>query len=415
MHDATTMREVAGVTAAAAAGRRYVLVFLGALGAALALVVGLNLLLGTRAEGSPGAVTSAAAWQRATRGVTYPPPITANRPFKILRLIDRLPELNGIVFGASSSMGMTADAFPGEITVYNFAQTANPLHATIPEAEYALAHFGGRVKWYFIAIDWAVGMPSQPGTPGAIALTREAALAAAARPPESLAGRLREALSWPRVRNLGVLAADALRSGDPLRALRDAFFAESSADYRCPDGTPARDYDTINRGICAGFRYDGSATFADGKPVEAARGRELARAGAALSSRYSRALAPHGGEPNPALLARLAALANRARASGARVILFMPPLIPGLERELAASAHAGPAVRRVKSAFAGWAAAAGIVVIDAGASERYGCASGEFLDEHHAYPPCYRKVLEAFWRAWAAGTVRPGLWRPGDS
>src|SRR5688572_12618172 len=90
--------------------RRYVAVMLGVLGTLMGFVLAFNLMLGERALGSPETVKAASDWQESTRGVTYPPPITVNRPFKILRLHDRLPEVNGVVFGASSSMGLTADA-----------------------------------------------------------------------------------------------------------------------------------------------------------------------------------------------------------------------------------------------------------------------------------------------------------------
>ncbi|HKA44175.1 MAG TPA: hypothetical protein VKF40_19485 [Burkholderiales bacterium] len=388
---------------------------LGVLIALIGLVLAFNLLLGERAMGSPGIVKAASDWQQATHGVTYPPPMTINRPFKILRLHDRLPEVNGVVFGASSAMGLTAGVFPESIRIYNFAQTGNPLQAAIPEAEYVVRNYSAHVRWLFIPIDWALGMLYAPGEPGAIDLSPRAALAPAALAHVSLATSLQDALSWPRVRNLGTLLLGVWRSGDRIQAFRQTFFEIASADYRCPDGTLARDFDTINRGICAGFRFDGSATFTDGKPVDATRGVQLARAAAAPSSKYSRALAITGGEPNPALLARLAALSAESSRKGGRLVLFLPPLIPGLERELAGSVHSGPAVRRTKAVLREWAVRTGLVVIDAGASERFGCSAGEFLDEHHAYPECYRKVLARFWGEHAVGTIRPGLWPSPDA
>ena len=66
-----------------------------------------------------------------------------------------------------------------------------------------------RVRWLFVAVDWVVGMPYLPGEPGTMSLTPEAALAPSALPHASLATRLKDALSWPRVRNLGVLVATA--------------------------------------------------------------------------------------------------------------------------------------------------------------------------------------------------------------
>src|SRR5512134_3040498 len=87
--------------------RRYLALLLGLLALALALVLGLNLLLAERSLGGPDALQEARAWQGRTRGVTYAPPLTRSRPFKILRLQDRLPEINAMVLGSSSVMGVT--------------------------------------------------------------------------------------------------------------------------------------------------------------------------------------------------------------------------------------------------------------------------------------------------------------------
>jgi hypothetical protein len=395
------------------ASRLYNAVLLGALGLMLTVVVGLNLLLGERAVGTPELVKAASDWQHATGGVTYAPPITANRPFKALRLADRLPQINGVVLGASTSMGLTADAFPSGIRIYNFAQTANPLHATIGEAEYIVHHYADRVKWIFLALDWSVGMLYLPGKPSTLDLSPAAAVSRQALPHVSLLQKLADAISWPRVKNLWSIARLAWRSPEGFGAVKRALFDASSMDYRCPDGTPARDFDTINRGMCVGFRRDGSATFADGRPVDPARVDELVRAGAAPGSRYSQPIAQSGGKINPALLDGLARLSREFSVEGGRLVLFAPPLIPGLERALTESAHAGDSVRRTKAALDEWAKREGLIIIDAGASERFGCTATEFLDEHHAYPACYRKVFGAFWKRHASDKpIPPGLWPP---
>jgi len=402
-----------GNAAEIAASRRFNAVLLIGLGAMLAIVVGLNLLLGERAIGTPETVKAASEWQQTTRGITYPPPMTANRPFKSLRLADRLPEINGVVLGASTAMGLTADAFPTDVRVYNFAQTANPLHSTIGEAEYIVRHHADRVKWLFLALDWSVGMLSLPGGPVAIDLSPAAALSRQALPQVSFLQKLRDAISWPRVKNLWSIARGAWRSPEGLSAFTDALFEASSADYRCPDDTPARDFDTINRGKCVGFRDDGSATFADGQPVDPARVEQLVRAGAAPGSRYSQPIAAGNGKINPALLDGLAKLSTELRAKGGRLILFAPPLIPGLERALGESAHAGGSVKRTKAALDEWAKREGLIIIDAGASEDYGCTAPEFLDEHHAYPACFRKVMREFFaRLSSKAPLEPGLWSP---
>ncbi len=398
-----------------AASRRFNAVLLIGLGAMLSSVVGLNLLLVERAIGTPEMVKAASEWQQTTRGITYPPPITANRPFKSLRLADRLREINGVVLGASTAMGLTADALPSDVRVYNFAQTANPLHLTIGEAEHIVRHHADRVKWMFLALDWSLGMLYLPGKPVAIDLSPAAALSRDALPRVSLLQKIQDAISWPRVRNLWSIARGAWRAPDGLSAFTSVFFEPSSADYRCPDGTPARDFDTINRGMCVGFRDDGSATFADGQPVDPARVEQLVRAGAAPGSRYSQPIAAGDGKINPALLDGLAKLSAELSAKGGKLVLFAPPLIPGLERALGESVHAGDSVKRTKAALDEWAKREGLFIIDAGASERYGCTAPEFLDEHHAYPACFRKIMRGFFARLNSGTpLAPGLWSPAD-
>ncbi|MBY0265033.1 MAG: hypothetical protein K2W84_01385, partial [Burkholderiales bacterium] len=77
----------------------------------------------------------ASEWQQQTGGVTYPPPISNNQAFKILRLADRLPEIDAVVFGSSTMLTVGAEVFPPGWRLYNFAQTGNPLLNVIGETE----------------------------------------------------------------------------------------------------------------------------------------------------------------------------------------------------------------------------------------------------------------------------------------
>ena len=70
--------------------RRYVMLFAVACLAILLPVLVLNYLLGLRSLGGVAVVLEASRWQQETRGVTYAPPLSANRPFKSARLFDRL-------------------------------------------------------------------------------------------------------------------------------------------------------------------------------------------------------------------------------------------------------------------------------------------------------------------------------------
>jgi hypothetical protein len=353
----------------------------------------------------------ASAWQQRTRGVTYAPPISYNRPFKTLRLNDRLPEIDALVFGSSTAMGVRENHFPPHYRLYNFAQSGNPLPSVIGEAEYVVEAWGDRIRLLVIPLDWALGFIYAAGPPVAADLSRAAVARQRAAGGFDWAAQAKDALSLPRLKELVAALRGALRAPEPVAALRRLLLEPGGEDYACPDGTPARDFDTLFRGLCVGFRHDGSATFADQKRIEPRQAPAVLAAAAASASQYAQALKSRAGEPDAALLARLEALAARVAAGGGRVLYFLPPLLPGLERELMRAPHSAAALARTKSALEAWARAARVAVIDAGASERYGCTAAEFIDAHHALPSCYEKLFARFWRDEGAGTATAGGYR----
>ena len=384
----------------------YVWIFVAVSAAALLPVVGLNFMLGMRSLGGGDVAVRASAWQEATRGVTYSPPLSNSRPFKSARLFDRLPEINAVVFGSSSAMGITQSMFPPGIAAYNFAQTGNRLLTVISEAEFLQRRQPG-VKWLVIPLDWALGFLYEPGTPGPENLAPPASGTPAPGAEVPLARRLADAVSLPRVKNLLGILAQIARAPAPAHAFREMFLQDESDEYRCADGTPARDYDTIFRGTCTGFRYDGSATFANLEPVPVRRAGALIASAVVPSSKYSMALTQSGGVPNPVILERLAVLAQEMKTRHGGALFFLPPLLPGLERALLDSPHTRGPLMRTKQELEQWARAHGLVIIDAGQSERYGCVAPEFVDEHHALPACYARIFSRFWR----DRPGPGLWR----
>lgn len=380
-----------------AEARRYLAIVLALCAGFLVPVTALNLRLAL-ASLSADKTWLASQWQQARRGVTYAPPIGHNRAFKTLRLHDRLADANALVFGSSTAMGIRARALPPPLVAYNFAQSGNSLLAVTGEAEYVVRHWGERIRYLLIPLDWALGFVFERGEPPPTDLSLASVPRAGSVRELALAVQLREALSWPRVKELFSILLGIARAPDRARAFREIFFEPAGAEYRCPDGTPARDFDVLFRGLCVGFRYDGSATFADQKRLSA---RELpARLAAAVSatSQYSRALRANGAEPSPELLERLAALARAVEARGGAVLFFLPPLAPGLEAGLERAPHSGPALARAKAALARWAEREGLVLLDAGASERFGCEPSEFVDPHHALPECYEKVFARSFR-----------------
>jgi hypothetical protein len=390
------------------AHRRYVLIFAAACALVLLPVLVLNFLLGMRSLGGGDVVMEASRWQQATHGVTYAPPLSANRPFKSARLFDRLPGINGIVFGSSTMMGITGAMFPAGTVIYNFSQTGNELPLALGEAEYMQRHHAGALKLAVLPLDWALGFLYRPlGAPGQVTVAPPTANAPAARSNVPLTQQLQDALSLPRVNNLLGIVAGIARAPAPAAAFRAMFLQNAGDDYRCADGTPAKDFDTIFRGTCTGFRYDGSATFANVEPVTARRVGALIASALVPSSKYAVDLIKSAGVTQPQLFERLTQLASDMRHSGGRLLLILPPLLPGMERAFLDSPQLGPLLARTKQDLARWAQGNGVVIIDAGQSERYGCTAAEFVDEHHASYLCYARIFARFWNAGGDSTKLP--------
>ena len=375
--------------------RAYTAWVIGGCLALLAPVVVLNLLLLAN-DYRHDKNRLASRWQQESGGVTYAPPISNNRAFKTLRLADRLPEINTLIFGSSTAMSITADMLPPGLSAYNFAQSGNSLRNVIGESQFVVQHFGDRVRWLVIPLDWSLGFVYQSGTPPLADLSAAQVASPAAL---SLAARLREALSLPRITTLGVVLRGIARAEDHSAAAHRMFTEPAGAPYRCADGTMARDYDLTFRGLCVGFRADGSATFADQKRVTEAAAQSVVAQAASASSQYATALAGKAGQPDAELLGHLAALLRQARARDIHVVFFLPPLIPGLDARLLASAHSGEKLRLTKTVLNAWAAQQQVPLFDAGPAERHGCIATEFIDAHHALPACYRKITAQLFAA----------------
>lgn len=380
--------------------KHYVLVMAVCFAATLLPILALNLQLGSLTLGNADKVREASAWQQATHGVTYAPTLSDTTLFKVLRLHDRLPEINGVVLGSSTSMGITAAAFPPFMQMYNFAQTGHGLASSIGEAEWLMAH-KDNVKYLLIPLDWSIGFLYDAGKPSSTDLDAIVSQPTAQTQQISLMERVRDALSYPRIVTLFGTFRVILKSDDRLAAFHENFLQAASNDYRCPDGVPAKDFDIIFRGTCTGFRFDGSATFANSDRVKDAR--PLILSATTSGSQYVTSLIRRQGEPNPDVLRHLSALARQAEAKGGKLLLFLPPLLPGLEAAFFQHPKLSVALSLTKSRLAAWAAQENMVILDAGQSERYGCASSEFLDEHHATSSCYDKMLSEFWKTHVTG------------
>lgn len=377
--------------------KRYLLWLLFLCCITLLPTIALNCVL-LKNEGDIRAMSFAASdWQRDSHGITFSPTLGNNNLFKILRLNDRLPEIDTVIFGSSTGMPIDSSMMPPEWRLYNFTQSGSPLTASIAQAEYLVQH-APQVRHYIIALDWSLGFVYQPGDIGVADLSppkRDQAATKSETP--GFWATLNEAVSYSRMSKLWKVLGNIAKSPQPSKAFREHFLQIGSDEYLCPDGqAKGKDFGIHNRGSCNGFRYDGSATYSDYGRIENAK--RLIIAAQASSSKYARALQHTRGAIDHGLFDRLATLNQTIAANGGKLILYMPPLMPGLEAAFLQHPQYSVYLQRTKQELNSWAANNGGIVIDFGQSEKFGCTPGEFLDEHHADPACYRKIFRDFWQ-----------------
>lgn len=374
--------------------RRYSVALLIAALLTLLPVLLLNLQLGRYTLDDGNKARLAAEWQRQTHGIAYLPTTGGDALFKLERLNDELPHINGVIFGASTAETITAEMFPAPLKLYNYAQHGHELHEAIAEAE-ALLDQQPQLRWLVMPLDWSVGF---------VYATRAVTSANMARPdfghlttaPVSLQQRVLEAMSYPRIASLARILRDVVRAPDTSGAFRQYFLQPASDAYLCADGHWARDFDTLNRGRCAGLFADGSANFADSDLV--GNTAPLIANALVASSKYAGNVSGTRGEPNAELLRRIAQLARRVEQRGGAMILFMPPLLTGMDRAFLQHPEYGTYLRHTKQVLTDWAKHENLVILDAGQSEHFACPPSEFIDQHHALPPCYRKIWADYWQ-----------------
>jgi len=377
--------------------KRYLLWLLFLCCITLLPAVALNLLL-LQHEGDVASMSFAASdWQHETHGITYTPTLGANGMFKTLRLNDRLTGTDTVVFGSSTGMPIDNSMMPPGWRLYNFTQSGSPLSASIAQAEYLSSH-APQIKHYIIALDWSLDFVYQAAAIPAVDLSRpERNAVFAQKDSPSLLALLREAISYPRMAKLWDVLGHIARSPQPRKTFREYFLQLGSDEYTCPDGENlGKDFGIYNRGSCNGFRYDGSATYSDYTRVENVN--RLIISALNLGSKYAKALQHTQGAIDPGQFARLAALSRAVAKNGGSLMLYMPPLVPGLEDAFLKHAVYSTYLQHTKRDLSAWAAENTVVVADFGQSERFGCTTAEFLDEHHADGACYQKIFSVFWQ-----------------
>jgi hypothetical protein len=179
-------------------------------------------------------------------------------------------------------------------------------------------------------------------------------------------------------------------------AFRQIFLQPASDEYFCTGNIPAKDFDIQSRGKCRGFWADGSWSYNSMDRVEDAN--RLILLATASNSKYTQNLLKTRGVPNADYLRRLAVLAHQAEKRGGGAVFVLPPLLTGMENKLLQHQEYSIYLNKTHQSLSDWAKKENLVLLNAGASEKFACTSNEFTDEHHATQSCYQKIFSNFWQ-----------------
>lgn len=366
---------------------RYCLALAATLLCGLLPVALLNYRIIDVGSGNLAAPRDAYEWQRIHKGIAAVP-TTQEISFKVPVLEEQIAGIDAVVLGASSVGNIHAGAL-APLRAYNFSTSGNTTPMVVAQAEEIVRRYP-TIKWLFIALDWNLGL-FDASTPPAESPMADKTL--------SIGDKLEDALTASRVRLLARQAGTWARARHPFAAFTASLNPRYSDAYLCHDGEIGRDFAADVTGKCDGYRWDGSTIyFGADTPLDQKRYREVLASGLQLDSPYVRALTTDGGVPNKRYLHRLAAVAKILHGRSGGIVAILPPLVPGLEKRLAQREIVGPNLRRAKAILDTWGRATGTTVIDASASERFGCRTGDFYDSHHSAERCAAMILARYRR-----------------
>lgn len=372
---------------------RYTLIVLLLAAAVLAPIVVLNYVVGVYVLTNEQLPLLAHRWQQDTRGTVSVSP-GAELTFKRLVLRDRLASIDALVLGSSTLATVEARMIGPAAGFYNFSLSNNGSRLIAGDADSAIVEMP-LVRRLIVGLDWAT---AQGVFIEGDASRRDGGLLrdSDAR-PVSVWDQLADTLTWPRVVQLYGLMKSWWRGEPAVREFRNLADAPAycPGEGACPPADSCRDFDTsgmLRRHACLGFRRDGSVNgTAYGHFARNEDMKKLMDTYAAFDG-YDPMMRARG-VPNRLLLTSLAASSRRLKAQHGEMVVVLPPMLPHLVEELARRPSTAEYVTRVRAELAQWAAREGIHLIDANASEAFGCGVEDFFDNIHAGPACFEKVL----------------------
>lgn len=279
--------------------------------------------------------------------------------------------IDTLLFGSSTLMAVKSSMIK-EHTLFNAAKNSNPLFDSVSKAKYYIATYK-KIKYVIMGFDWALGKPYQK---------YEKMIYEPSEVKDdniSITAKIKDAVSYQRVKIVASnLYANLLKRPEV---------------YQCPtEDTLGSDsfFPPLVPRNCHGFRVDGSATFSNQRRLNEKEGKSVLDAGL---KEYRKMLSDSHGKIEPGYLEDLQIIDETLKKRGGKLIILIPPLIPGAT-ELIKKSEDGAYLKETMDTVVAFTATNHIDIVDASASENFGCASTEFMDAHHAFAECIEKIID---------------------
>ena len=278
-------------------------------------------------------------------------------------------DVDTLILGSSTVMGIKEDMFEHHV-VFNGATNSNPLYYTIPVAKYHSTHTKS-IKNIMISFDWALGLPYWPYKE----ITHNPIIES--KTDINLIAKIKDAVSYQRVKII-------------LSNLIDHLLANPISQYKCPtEDTIGTDqfFKTEQPKSCHGFRFDGSAVF-PGTQITEKQWQDDLKNGL---GKYQKEFDTNLGTVDVRYLNDFKEIDETLKRKGGRLIIHIPPLIPNattIIEHLAKETY----IKKMNRLLA-FTKENNITILNASKSEEFGCVYNDFLDSHHAFPSCYKKIL----------------------
>ncbi|PTB83444.1 hypothetical protein C9926_02885 [Sulfurovum lithotrophicum] len=278
-------------------------------------------------------------------------------------------DVDTILLGSSTLMGIKEDMFKNH-NVFNGATNSNILYYTIAVAKYH-SKYSENIKNIIIGFDWALGLPYRPYKD----IKHNPKIEK--KKDTTLVEKIKDAVSYQRVKIV-------------VLNLIDHLFADPITQYKCPtEDTIGTDqfFQTDIPKSCRGYRFDGSAIF----PNRHMSQNEWIDALEKGLVKYQEQFNTNLGTIDLRYLNDFKEISKNLKKKGGKLIILIPPLIPNatITMEKRAKENYTKKLHKLLS----FAKENNITIFDASKSEQFGCVNNDFLDSHHAFPSCYKKIL----------------------